>query len=75
MAGIIFAMSGVLCVYPYGGPLPPLKFINETVDGLNFQRSNYSLHLLIKISFMYFRINDAEEFFFYVESARVARHR
>lgn len=36
MAGILIAMSGVICVYPYGGPLSPLKFINETVDGNDF---------------------------------------
>jgi hypothetical protein len=45
MVGILFAMSGVICVYPYGGPLPPLKFINETIDGRFFDAQ---LHLLIK---------------------------
>ncbi|KZS12098.1 Major facilitator superfamily domain-containing protein [Daphnia magna] len=44
-AGILFAMSGIISMYPYGGPLSPLKFINETVQEVttvSFSSMEYS---------------------------------
>lgn len=44
-AGILLAMSGIISMYPYGGPLSPLKFINETVQEVttvSFSSMEYS---------------------------------
>ena len=30
--GVLCAMTGIIFLYPYGGPLPPLKSINETAS-------------------------------------------
>lgn len=44
-AGILLAMSGIISMYPYGGALSPLKFINETVQEVttvSFSSMEYS---------------------------------
>ena len=33
LIGIVCAMTGILVMYPYAGPTPPLKFINQTDSG------------------------------------------